>query len=129
MRSLTVLRLFYRAAFLAALLSLLPTNDHRASAQYFPNTQPITYNPYGMGPYGNTVAGWGANARLNLSALSSAYSQQLPAAGYGYNFVQPLANTSFTGGYNQGFGNANYYNNYNNANNYSPYPYGYSRGY
>ena len=126
MRSSAAMPIVCRAAIFAALINLIPTHDRRASAQYFPNTQAVTYNPYGMGPYGNTVAGWGANARLNLSALSSAYSQQLPAAGYGYNFVHPLANTSFTGGYNQGGGNGGYYN-YNNANNYSPYPYGFGR--
>jgi hypothetical protein len=126
MQSSNAQRLVCRAFLLAALLSLLLAHSRRVAAQYFPNTQPITYNPYGMGPYGNTVAGWGANARLNLGALPAAYSQQLPSAGYGYNFVQPLANTAFTGGYNQGWGNSNYYN-YNNANNYSPYPYGYGR--
>jgi len=105
---------------LAALLAFSPTQHHRLSAQYFPNTQAITYNPYGSGPYGNTVAGRGAGARLNLGALPSAYSQQLPTAGQGYNFIRPFNNNMFGGGgYNL---NANYYN-YN----YSYSPYGYSR--
>ena len=107
----------------AAPLTFLPTDHQRLSAQYFPNTQAITYNPYGSGPYGNTVAGWGANARLNLSALPAAYSQQLPTAGQGYNFVRPFNNNMFgNGGYNQNWPNANY-----NSYNYSYSPYGYGR--
>ena len=105
----------------AALLLFLSTPNPRLAAQYFPNTQPITYNPYGSGPYGNTVAGWGANARLNLGALPSAYSQQLPTAGQGYNFVRPINNYSYGGEGYQAGSNSNYYN-YNYS--YSPYGYG-----
>jgi len=109
---------------IATLLLALASIPHRPlAAQYFPNTQAITYNPYGMGPYGNTVAGWGANARLNLGALPSAYSQQLPTAGAGYNVVRAFNSGYFgSGNYNQNFPNANYYN-YN----YSYAPYGYGR--
>lgn len=114
--------MFWHVLILAALLTTALSDHQRLSAQYFPNTQPITYNPYGMGPYGNTVAGWGANARLNLRALPAIYSQQLQNAGAGYNVVQPYSGNSFGGGgYNQNWGNSNYYN-YNYS--YSPYGYG-----
>ncbi len=109
---------FWHILLVAVLLTFSSSPNRHLAAQYFPNTQPITYNPYGSGPYGNTIAGWGANARLNLGALPSAYSQQLPTAGQGYNFVRPFNNSSFGGGsYNP---NSNYYN-YNYA---SPYGYG-----
>jgi hypothetical protein len=113
----------WRVLILASLLAFSPIHDQRLAAQYFPNTQAVTYNPYGSGPYGNTVAGWGANARLNLGALPSAYSQQLPTAGQGYNLVRPFNNNTFgNGGYNQNWPNANY-----NSYNYSYSPYGYGR--
>jgi hypothetical protein len=114
--------ILWQILILAALLTVSPGHNRRLSAQYFPNTQAITYNPYGIGPYGNTVAGWGANARLNLGALPAAYSQQLPTAGQGYNFVRPFNNNMFgNGNYNQNLPNANYYN-YNYS--YAPYGYG-----
>ncbi len=113
---------FWQFLIIAALLLFSSTSNPRLAAQYFPNTQAITYNPYGSGPYGNTVAGWGANPRLGLRSLPSAYSQQLPAAGSGYNVVRPFNSNAFgNSGYNQNGSNANYYN-YNYS--YSPYGYG-----
>ena len=63
-------------------------------------------------------AGWGAGARLNLAALSAAYTQQLPTAGSGYNVARPFNNYSYGGGYNQSG---------TNPYNYSYSPYGYGR--
>ena len=108
----------WRVFIVAALVFFSSHSDPRLAAQYFPNTQAITYNPYGSGPYGNTVAGWGANTRLNLGALPAAYSQQLPSAGAGYNFVRPFNNNSYGGGGYQAGSNSNYYN-YNYS--YAPY--------
>ncbi len=112
----------WRFLIVAALVFFSSNSNPPLAAQYFPNTQAITYNPYGSGPYGNTVAGWDANARLNLGALPAAYSQQLPSAGAGYNFVRPFNNNSYGGGGYQAGSNSNYYN-YN----YSYAPYGYGR--
>ena len=102
------------AAALLLAASLLTARQTAAQSPFFPNTQSINYNSYyGLGSYENTVAGYGANARLGLRPLPSVYSQPLPS-GQGYNFVRGINAFPNGGGYG----------------NYSPYGYwpnGYGR--
>jgi len=104
------------AASLLLAALLLAARQSAAQSPFFPNTQNVTYNSYyGLGSYENTVAGYGANARLGLRPLPSVYSQPLPSPGQGYNFVRGI----------NGFPNGSY-----GYSNYSPYGYwpnGYGR--
>jgi len=107
-------RISLAATLLLAAL-LLAARPTAGQSPFFPNTQAVMYNSYyGIGSYDNTVAGYGANARLGLRPLPSVYSQPLPSPGQGYNFVRGINAFPNGGGYG----------------NYSPYGYwpnGYGR--
>jgi hypothetical protein len=103
---------YYRISLAAALLlaaSLLAARQSAAQSPFFPNTQAVNYNSYyGLGSYENTVAGWGANARLGLRPLPAVYSQPLPSPGQGYNFVRGINAFPNGGGYGSAWPNSNY---------------------
>jgi hypothetical protein len=98
-----------------ASLTLIPAGHTFAQSPYFPNTQAVTYNPYGNGPYGsaygNNIPGWGSGAGLRLGPLPAAYSQSLPSPNFGYRTYNNVR-TFGSGPYTPSYGG------------YSPYGYG-----